>query len=206
MSKMSSREEVAREAARLLYNRTVKEYKDAKEMAASSLGTRALPSNFEVAEELDKITEEREGSDRLSRLMEMRQIALRVMIALKDNDPTLIGSVWRGTPRMGSDIDIVVYSENWREVEKKLGEYLLVSAMPVEFTVNSVPLCAVHIGLNIDEHLVEVVVRPPEDRDAYNDERCETYGDAKKGLKLQELERLMRTDPLRRFIPKRRVR
>lgn len=203
---MSTRDEVAREAARLLYNRTVKEYKDAKEMAASSLGTRALPSNFEVAEELDKITEEREGSIRLSRLMEMRQIALRVMNALKDNDPTLIGSVWRGTPRMGSDIDIVVYSENWREVEKKLGEYLLVSAMPVEFTVNGVPLGAVHIGLNIDEHPVEVVVRPPEDRDAYNDERCETYGDIKKGLKLQELERLMRTDPLRRFIPKRRVR
>lgn len=203
---MSTREQVAREAARLLYNRTVKEYKDAKEMAASSLGTRALPSNFEVAEELDKITEEREGSDRLSGLMEMRQIALRVMIALKDNDPTLIGSVWRGTPRMGSDIDIVVYSENWREVEKKLGEYLLVSAKPVEFTVNGVPLGAVHIGLNIDEHPVEVVVRPPEDRDAYDDERCETYGDAKKGLKLQELERLMRTDPLRRFIPKRRVR
>ncbi|TFH18972.1 hypothetical protein E4H04_01715 [Candidatus Bathyarchaeota archaeon] len=206
MSTMSTRDEVAREAARLLYNRTVKEYKDAKEMAASSLGTRALPSNFEVAEELDKITEEREGSIRLSRLMEMRQIALRVMNALKDNDPTLIGSVWRGTPRMGSDIDIVVYSENWREVEKKLGEYLLVSAMPVEFTVNGVPLGAVHIGLNIDEHPVEVVVRPPEDRDAYNDERCETYGDIKKGLKLQELERLMRTDPLRRFIPKRRVR
>ena len=203
---MSTREQVAREAARLLYNRTVKEYKDAKEMAASSLGTRALPSNFEVAEELDKITEEREGSDRLSGLMEMRQIALRVMIALKDNDPTLIGSVWRGTPRMGSDIDIVVYSENWREVEKKLGEYLLVSAKPVEFTVNGVPLGAVHIGLNIDEHPVEVVVRPPEDRDAYDDERCETYGDAKKGLRLQELERLMRTDPLRRFIPKRRVR
>ncbi|MCJ7731609.1 nucleotidyltransferase domain-containing protein [Candidatus Bathyarchaeota archaeon] len=203
---MSTREQVAREAARLLYNRTVKEYKDAKEMAASSLGTRALPSNFEVAEELDKITEEREGSDRLSGLMEMRQIALRVMNALKDNDPTLIGSVWRGTPRMGSDIDIVVYSENWREVEKKLGEYLLVSAKPVEFTVNGVPLGAVHIGLNIDEHPVEVVVRPPEDRDAYDDERCETYGDIKKGLKLQELERLMRTDPLRRFIPKRRVR
>ncbi|MBE0632953.1 nucleotidyltransferase domain-containing protein, partial [Candidatus Bathyarchaeota archaeon] len=142
---MSTREQVAREAARLLYNRTVKEYKDAKEMAASSLGTRALPSNFEVAEELDKITEEREGLIRLSRLMEMRQIALRVMNALKDNDPTLIGSVWRGTPRMGSDIDIVVYSENWREVEKKLGEYILASAMPVEFTVNGVPLGAVHI-------------------------------------------------------------
>jgi len=36
-----SRLEVAREAARLLYNRTVK-YKDAKEMAASIIGTTLL--------------------------------------------------------------------------------------------------------------------------------------------------------------------
>ena len=43
---MSTRQNVAREAARLLYNRSVKEYKDAKEIAAASLGSRALPSNY----------------------------------------------------------------------------------------------------------------------------------------------------------------
>jgi hypothetical protein len=48
----------------------------------------------------------------------------------------------------------------------------------------------------------EVVVRPPEERDEA--ERCEIYGDAKRGLTLANLEKLMKTDPLRKFIPGRR--
>ena len=53
---------------------------------------------------------------------------------------------------------------------------------------------------------MEIVARPPEDLEVYENERCETYGDVKKGIKLNELERLMNRDPLRRFIPKRRYR
>jgi hypothetical protein len=37
-------------------------------------------------------------------------------------------------------------------------------------------------------------------------ERCEIYGDLKRGLKTAELEKLMRSDPLRKFVPKRRQR
>ena len=119
---MSSRQEIAREAARILYNRSVKEYKDAKELAVSNLDTKALPSNYEVAIELDRLTEELEGSNRLHRLVEMRTIALELMRALRDHDPVLIGSVWRGTVRKGSDIDIVVYSQDPKLVKKKVIE------------------------------------------------------------------------------------
>jgi predicted nucleotidyltransferase len=202
---MSTREQVAREAARLLYSHTVKEYKDAKEMAAASLGTRALPSNFEVAEELEKITEEQEGSGRLDRLMVMRKIALEMMTELRDYDPVLIGSVWRGTPRAGSDIDIIVYHEVPDEVAGKLNHEVVGMEKKV-FTVNGLPRASTHIQLEIQDYPVEIVVRSHRDREYYVDERCDTYGDLKKGLKLQELERLMRTDPLRRFIPKRRTR
>jgi len=202
---MSTREQVAREAARLLYSRTVKEYKDAKEMAASSLGTRALPSNFEIAEELEKITEEQEGSGRLDRLLEMRRIALELMTELRDYDPILIGSVWRGTPRMGSDIDIVLYHDNPEEVAGRLSHEISGTEKKV-FTVNGLPRSSTHIELTIQGYPVEIVVRSPRDREYYVEERCDTYGDLKRGLKLQELERLMRTDPLRRFIPKRRTR
>ncbi len=202
---MSAREQVAREAARLLYSRTVKEYKDAKEMAAASLGTRALPSNFEVAEELERITEDQEGSVRLDRLLEMRKIALELMTELKDYDPVLIGSVWRGTPRMGSDIDIVLYHDDPDEVAGKLN-HKIVGIQKKVFTVNGLPRSSTHIELTIQGYQAEIVVRSPGDREYYVDERCDTYGDQKKGLKLQELERLMRTDPLRRFIPKRRTR
>jgi hypothetical protein len=49
---------------------------------------------------------------------------------------------------------------------------------------------------------VEVVVRPT--MESYEVRRCEIYRDKKKGLKISELEKLMRSDPLRKFVPKRR--
>jgi hypothetical protein len=58
----SLRKRVAREAATLLYSSQEKEYKQAKKRAAKMLSVRVLPSNLEVAEELDKIAEEKEGS------------------------------------------------------------------------------------------------------------------------------------------------
>ena len=53
---------VAREAATLLYFGAEKEYKQAKDKAAKTLGAHFLPSNREVALELDNVTEEQEGS------------------------------------------------------------------------------------------------------------------------------------------------
>ncbi len=203
---MSTREQVATEAARLLYNRTVKEYKDAKEIAAANLGTRALPSNYEVAVELDRLVEEREGSERLTKLVEMRGIALMVMRKLVEFGPVLIGSVWRGTPRHGSDIDIVVYHEDPEAIQQKLDEYELTTIEKKDFNVEGLPRTSTHLAYEIKGYPVEVVVRPPRDREYYRDERCETYGDIKRGLGLSELERLIETDPLRRFIPRRRVR
>lgn len=203
---MSNREKVAREAAKIIYSRQVKEYKDAKEIAASSLGTNILPSNFEVAVELEKIVEERESSDRLSMLIEMRRIALEVMKSLKEYNPVLIGSVWRGTPRKGSDIDIVVYHEAPDEIVQKLNEYSVISIEKKEYIQNGLPRHSTHIEYGIKDQTVEIVVRPPRDREFVRIERCETYGDVKRGLKLPELEKLIEIDPLRRFIPKRRTR
>ena len=204
---MSSRQDVAKEAARVLYNRSVKEYKDAKEIAASSLGSKALPSNYEVAIELDRLTDEIEGSERQTRLIEMRSIALHLMRNIQDYDPVLIGSVWRGTIRVGSDVDIVVYHPDPTIVEEKISTIYRVSGSKLKtFAVDGLPRSSVHISFKSGEHEGEVVVRPPEDREVYRDERCETYGDIKRGIRLAELERLMNLDPLRRFIPKRRNR
>ena len=203
---MSTREQVAIEAASLLYNRTVKEYKDAKELAASSLGTRALPSNYEVAMMLDRLVEENEGSDRLTMLIEMREIARDVMHLIAEYDPVLIGSVWRGTPRRGSDIDIVVYHDSPETVKKKITQDEEETVERKEFIVDGQPRTSTHIAYTIKTHSLEIVVRPPNDREAYRDERCETYGDIKRGIRLPELEKLIETDPLRRFIPKRRLR
>jgi predicted nucleotidyltransferase len=202
---MSNREKVAREAAELLYNRKVIEYKDAKDIAASGLGINVLPSNFEVAVELEKIVEERESSERLKMLIEMRNIALEVMRKLAEYDPVLIGSVWRGTPRNGSDIDIVVYNEDPNEIERKLSEFSAIILEKKEYIINGLPRYSTHIEYKIKNYSVEIVVRPIRDKEFFRIEKCETYGDIKKGLKLPELERLIQKDPLRRFIPKRRI-
>ena len=202
-----NRQEVARLAARLLYDRKVKEYKDAKEMAAASLGSKALPSNYEVAVELDGLTDQLERDARHTRLIEMRGIALSLMKRLRRHDPVLIGSVRRGTQRLGSDIDIVVYHGDPGEVEEEVSQLYPVTGVERKtFTMEGAPRNSTHINFMADGYGGEVVVRDPMDRDTYTGERCETYGDLKRGLTLGNLEKLMRGDPLRRFVPKRRVR
>jgi predicted nucleotidyltransferase len=107
---------VSREAATLLYFGAEKEYKQAKEKAAQNFGVHFLPSNLEVALELDKIAEENEGTKRKDRLIQMRTEALEVMRLLSGFCPVLIGSVWRGTIKQGSDIDIAVYTDEPEEI------------------------------------------------------------------------------------------
>jgi hypothetical protein len=71
------------------------------------------------------------------------------------------------------------------------------------FYVEGAPQSATHIMMKVGEYGLEIVVRPPEERIL---ERCEIYGDVKRGLSVEELEKLMNSDPLRRFVPKRRIR
>ena len=110
------RNRVAQEAALLLYTSQEKEYKQAKQRAADTWGVRGLPSNFEVAEELDIIAEEREGAQRRELLLRMRMEAKEIMETLKIFNPRLVGSVWRGTARQNSDIDIHTFSQDHHQV------------------------------------------------------------------------------------------
>src|SRR4030066_1116952 len=85
------RRKVAREAAVLLYFGSEKEYKQAKVKAAETLRTHSLPSNREVALELDIVADENEGAARKQRLIQMRQEALEIMTAIEACKPVLIG-------------------------------------------------------------------------------------------------------------------
>ena len=73
------RKKIVREAATLLYLGIEKEYKQAKKKAAKTFGSRSLPSNIEIALELDIISEEREGENRNTNLVKMRKESLRIM-------------------------------------------------------------------------------------------------------------------------------
>jgi predicted nucleotidyltransferase len=193
---------VAREAATLLYFGAEKEYKQAKEKAAQTLGTHFLPSNLEVALELDKIAEENEGAKRKERLIQMRNEALKIMRLLDAYCPVLIGSVWRGTIRQGSDIDIAVYTDKPEEIIKKLNAQGIEVLKTARTAVNKrgVTWESLHVyAETFSRHGLEIVVRSREE--AGKKRKCETFGDELKGLKIKELERVLDTNPTQQFIP-----
>ncbi|MGE5575346.1 MAG: nucleotidyltransferase domain-containing protein [Ignavibacteria bacterium] len=193
---------VAREAATLLYFGAEKEYKQAKEKAANTFGVHFLPSNFEVALELDKIAEENEGSKRSERLVQMRKEALEIMRLLDGFSPVLIGSVWRGTIRIGSDIDIAIYTDEPEEITvilKGEGVKVLKTARTT-ITKRGATLESFHIYAETDsKNGLEIVARNREE--AGRKRKCETFGDELKGLNVKELEGILETNPTKQFIP-----
>ncbi|PVX23215.1 MAG: hypothetical protein CW691_11305 [Candidatus Bathyarchaeum sp.] len=196
------RNRVAQEAALLLYTAQEKEYKQAKQRASETLGVRVLPSNLEVAEELDKIAEDREGSQRKELILRMRKEAKQVMETLKEFNPLLVGSVWRGTARQNSDIDIHTFSEDNQQVVEKLQKhnYKINRSEWRSVTKNGKKEASFHIHFTLPSgDGVEVVVQSPERVGQL--ERCETYGDIKTGLSLRQLTRTLEENPLQKFVP-----
>jgi predicted nucleotidyltransferase len=193
---------VAREAAVLLYFGAEREYKQAKLRAAEACRVRVLPTNLEVALELDKVAEENEGSARQERLINMREEALKIMKHLKAYHPVLIGSVWRGTIRRGSDIDISVYHDAPEEVLTLLEKTNLAvsSAEWVTVTKSGKPEASFHIyALTPDGQKFEVVVRAMDEAGCKR--KCEVFGDELTGLSVAELEKVLADNPVQKFIP-----
>ena len=202
--KKGIRRRVSREAARLLYHNLAEEYKQAKEAAARSFGVGLLPSNLEVAIELDLLASEVEGVGREKLLGDLRREALQVMERLKAFHPRLIGSVWRGTARKGSDIDIEVFCQETEAVMKEVARTYQVTKMEQSSkTAEGKTKRFLHAYFTLpSEHEVEVVIK---DRDRWTEKRiCEVYGDLIAGLTLPQLRRLLENDPHKRFIPKER--
>ena len=193
---------VAREAAFLLYFGLEKEYKQAKLKAAHNVGVHVLPSNLEVALELDLLAEENEGPARTQRLIEMRKEALAIMKALKAYCPLLIGSVWRGTIRRSSDIDISAYHDAPQEIVDHIKTAGLKISKTERMTLakHGKTEDSFHIHATTPtNYAVEVTVRNAEE--AGKKRTCDTFGDEIKGLTLHELEKLLQANPAQRFLP-----
>ena len=196
------RDRVAQEAAMLLYTSQEKEYKQAKKRAAETLGVRIIPSNFEVAVELDRIAEEREGTQRRELVLRMRREAKEVMHVLEAFSPLLVGSVWRGTVHKNSDIDIYTFSESHVPVIEKLQvhNYEIKRAEWRSVTKAGKKESSFHVHFYLSSgDGVEVVVRSPEC--IGQQERCETYGDVNVGLNLKQLTEILDDNPLQKFMP-----
>lgn len=198
----SLKKRVAREAALLLYTSQEKEYKQAKKRASENLGARILPSNLHVARELDAIAEEREGASRNKRLNQMRREALKIMQKLKDYNPRLVGSLWRGTINRNSDIDIVAFAFTPNAVLAQLQKdsFSIAKTERVSVTKKGRNETSFHIYLMLPSgNEAEVVVRPVEKMNHH--EKCEIYGDMVTGLSGLQLTKVLKENPLARFIP-----
>jgi len=199
---LSLRRKVAREAASLLYLGVEKEYKQAKLKAAKTFVVHFLPTNLEVAIEFDKIAEENEGLARQKRLIQMRREALKLMKILREYNPILIGSVWRGTIHHESDIDVAVYHDEPDDILKTLKQNNLKILQSEWVTVvkQGQRKTSFHIYLESPaKEKAEIVVRSFEE--FHRKEKCEIYGDEITGLHIQELKKVLKENPTRRFVP-----
>ncbi|MGQ9722287.1 MAG: nucleotidyltransferase domain-containing protein [Candidatus Jordarchaeum sp.] len=200
---LDKKTQVAKEAARLLYYGLASEYYTAKREAAKSLGTKILPSNREIAEELDQLSDMLEGKQKSEYLKNLRKEALQIMKVLKKFNPILIGSVWRGTAHRGSDIDIRVYGDDEAaviETIKRQTKYTVIRQERTTKTVDTEKKTYLHVFVKTPlGYEAEIVIRPLVDINVK--EKCEIFGDYLKGLKLRDLEEIIQNDPLRKFIP-----
>ena len=195
---------MALEAASLLYTSQEKEYKQAKLKAAETLGARILPSNLEIAEALDKIADEKEGSSRKELLIQMRKEALQIMQTIKNFHPKLIGSVWRGTIHKNSDIDIVTFSQDHKPIYAKLKEnnFKITKTEWLSVTKKGKKETSFHIYMALpSKNEAEIIVKSLEKKDSA--EKCEIYGDEMTGLDYYKLQKLLEEKPTQKFVPAR---
>jgi predicted HD phosphohydrolase len=125
------RRQIAFLAAQMMYARLETEYFTAKRKAAKQLGVEYryrpadLPSNSEIRDQIQAMARMHEGEKRLDHLLDMRLEALRLMRKLTRFRPRLIGSVWTGHVRHGSDIDLHIFTDSVALVTDTLDELAL---------------------------------------------------------------------------------
>ncbi len=192
---------MAEAAARYLYHGTYKEYIDAKEAAAEDLDASTLPSNREVAEKLLEYALSLEGEGYWERLRELRLKALRLMEALERFRPRLVGSVWRGVVKPGSDIDVEVDFEDPEPVAEALrrGGFQVKGVEPIDVPEPLRMGSLWRIRTEVDGAEAEVILK---EHQAYlNPPACDIYGDPRKGLSITELRRIIKENPAKLNIP-----
>ncbi|MCJ7633294.1 asparagine synthase C-terminal domain-containing protein, partial [Candidatus Bathyarchaeota archaeon] len=177
-----------------------------KDLVGEFLSNRALKKQgiFEP-EFVGKMVEEQiEGKERQKLILRLRKEALELMTYLSPFQPRLIGSVWRGTARKGSDIDIQVYASSIDEVQRKLGEKFQITKS--EWTSKTSKgetsrFCHIFIRLQTGDE-AEISVKNL--ADASEVEKDSVYGDNIAGLSTQELQSILRRNPIHTFVPEKK--
>jgi hypothetical protein len=121
------RQLIAQEAARLMYEEQIREYRTAKHKAARRFGPEQslclgnhLPSNAEIRQELQRLLDLHEEQLQPERLLHLRILALKYLELLAPFRPYLVGSVLSGCVTERSDIDLHLFAEEVEEVMRFL--------------------------------------------------------------------------------------
>ena len=127
MNRSKLRRQIAWEAARLMYARQESEYytakmKEARRICQGWVKPADLPSNVEIRDQIQLLARLYEGDSRTDNLLAMRLAALAMMRRLAPFRPRLIGSVFTGHIRQGSDIDLHVFSDTAEAVTHLLDQ------------------------------------------------------------------------------------
>lgn len=146
-----------------MYERQESEYyraklKAAKRIAPGWVKPGDLPSNAEVREQIQLLARMHEGEARTDNLLRMRLAALRMMRRMDRFHPRLIGSVWTGHIRQGSDIDIHLFTDSVASVTGALeAEMLLYEVQRKEVRKNGEHRVFTHVHV-FDEFPFELTI------------------------------------------------
>lgn len=120
-----ARQVVAQEAARIIVNQGVRDYRAAKQKAAERLGIDgrgALPGNAEIEAAVADYHEIFGGESHRDLLRLMRTAALSAMDLLREFSPRLVGPVLVGTADENSAINLHVFADSPEMVAMEIGD------------------------------------------------------------------------------------
>jgi len=109
------REQLAQEAARLMIESGIGDFRAAKRKAAERFGVRAagaLPSNAQIQASLEERQRIFEPAAHDQRLGQLRRLAAEIMDYLALFQPRLVGSVLAGTATINSPIELHVFTDS----------------------------------------------------------------------------------------------
>lgn len=155
------RERIAQLAARLIAEDGINDYAQAKRKAARQLGaeeSQNIPNNREIEQALKAHHTLFAADSHATRLKDLREEALRVMEVFSGFNPHLTGSVLNGTAGRYSTIELILFTDETKELElfllnqgipfktserrttraaetRALPSYSLLTAHPVNLTV-----------------------------------------------------------------------
>ena len=120
------RQVVAGEAARLMQDQGLRDFRSAKAKAAERLGlgrSGALPGNSEIERALAEHQRIFAGEEQGERLLELRRRALELMEILEEFSPRLVGDVLSGIANEHSPVDLHVFADAPEQVAEALARH-----------------------------------------------------------------------------------